>query len=102
MMKMRAAGTVPAAAFADPAKGLQSAKWLPPSWPWVDPQKDANAAILEMSANLRSRSEVIAERGYDAEEVDAEIAADQARAERLGIGPKAQEVDKEQEDRDAA
>lgn len=115
-------GTVPAAVFADPAKGLQSAKWLPPSWPWVDPQKDANAAILEMNANLRSRSEVIAERGYDAEEVDAEIAADQARAERLGIGPKAPatsepqkddlpdtaldeetpEADKEKEDRDAA
>lgn len=82
-------GTVPASAFADPAKGLQSAKWLPPSWPWVDPMKDAQAAILEMDNNLRSRSEVIAERGYDAEEVDAEIAADQARAKRLGIAPKA-------------
>lgn len=106
-------GAVPAAAFADPARGLQSAKWLPPKFPWVDPLKDANAAILEMDANLRSRSEVIAERGYDAEEVDAEIAADQARAERLGIGPKAPaapetprdenpEAGEEQDDRDAA
>lgn len=100
-------GTVPASAFADPARGLQSAKWLPPSWPWVDPMKDANAAILEMNANLRSRSEVIAERGYDAEEVDAEIAADQARAARLGIAPKATAPDDEpgnddQESRDAA
>ena len=81
-------GTVSASAFADPSKGLQSAKWLPPSWPWVDPLKDANAAIREMEANLRSRSEVIAERGYDAEEVDAEIAADRSRADRLGISPK--------------
>lgn len=105
-------GAVPAAAFADPARGLQLAKWLPPSWPWVDPLKDANAAILEMGANLRSRSEVIAERGYDAEEVDAEIAADMARAERLGIGPKAPAApkddppparpDEDEEDRDAA
>ena len=78
-------GTVPASAFADATRGLQSAKWLPPSWPWVDPMKDAKAAILEMDANLRSRSEVIAERGYDAEEVDAEIAADRSRADRLGI-----------------
>lgn len=78
-------GAVPASALTDPARGLQSAKWLPPSWPWVDPLKDANAAIREINANLRSRSEVIAERGYDAEEVDAEIAADQARAARLGL-----------------
>lgn len=47
--------------------------------------KDANAAIREIQANLRSRSEVIAERGYDAEAIDEEIAADLARAERLGI-----------------
>jgi lambda family phage portal protein len=80
-------GTVPASALMDPARGLQSAKWLPPKWPWVDPLKDANAAIREMEANLRSRSEVIAERGYDAEEVDAEIAEDRARADRLGIAP---------------
>lgn len=71
-----------------------------------------------MDNNLRSRSEVIAERGYDAEEVDAEIAADQARAKRLGIAPKAaapeppeddasgnadtSEADNKQENRDAA
>ena len=101
-------GTVPASAYADPTKGLRSAKWLPPSWPWVDPMKDANAAILEMGANLRSRSEVIAERGYDAEEVDAEIAADKARAERLGLSPKASvasdpmKQDQQEDDRDAA
>ncbi|SFQ66564.1 phage portal protein, lambda family [Roseivivax halotolerans] len=78
-------GTVTAQAFMDPANGLQSAKWLPPSWPWVDPLKDARAAIMEIDANLRSRSEVIAERGYDAEEIDAEISADRRRAQRLGI-----------------
>lgn len=78
-------GNVAARAFQSPVSGLQSAKWLPPSWPWVDPLKDARAAIMEIDANLRSRSEVIAERGYDAEEIDAEIAADLARARRLRI-----------------
>lgn len=78
-------GKVSARAFQTPSSGLQSAKWLPPSWPWVDPLKDARAAILEMDANLRSRSEIIAERGYDAEEIDAEIAADSARARLLKI-----------------
>lgn len=78
-------GKVSARAFQDRSQGLQSAKWLPPSWPWVDPLKDARAAIMEMDANLRSRSEIIAERGYDAEEIDEEIAADRARARRLKI-----------------
>lgn len=71
----------------DPSSGLGSAKWLPPSWPWVDPLKDARAAIMEMDANLRSRSDIIAERGYDAEEIDRQIAADNARAASLRIAP---------------
>jgi capsid protein len=62
-------------------------KWLPPAWAWVDPLKDAQAAIAEMNANLRSRSEIVAERGYDIEALDREIAADNARAESLGITP---------------
>lgn len=47
--------------------------------------KDAKAAIMEIDANLKSRSEVIAARGYDAEDIDAEIAADRDRARRLNI-----------------
>ena len=81
-------GTVSARDYLDPASGLQTAKWLPPSWSWVDPKKDAEAAILEMDANLRSRADIIAERGYDVEEIDRQIAADTARAERLNIARK--------------
>ena len=33
----------------------------------------------------KSRSQAISERGYDAEQVDAEIAADRARADLLGL-----------------
>lgn len=82
-------GKVSARAYLDPASGLSAAKWLPPSWPWVDPLKDARAAIMEMDANLRSRSDIIAERGYDAEEIDRQIAADRARADALKIAPAA-------------
>jgi lambda family phage portal protein len=81
-------GNVPATEFLNPASGLQTAKWLPPSWPWVDPLKDAKAAIMEMDANLRSRADIIAERGYDVEEIDRQIAADTRRAERLNLNPK--------------
>ncbi|MGV6839273.1 MAG: phage portal protein [Planktomarina sp.] len=78
-------GTVSARDFQTKTTGLQAAKWLPPSWPWIDPLKDARAATVEIDAKLRSRSEVIAERGYDAEEIDAEIAADKKRAKTLNI-----------------
>jgi capsid protein len=36
-------------------------------------------------AGLKSRTQALAERGYDAEQVDAEIAADKAREKALGL-----------------
>ena len=42
---------------------------------------------MEMDANLRSRADIIAERGYDVEEIDRQIAADLARAKALKIIP---------------
>jgi lambda family phage portal protein len=78
-------GVIPAVDYARNRAAYHAVKWLPPAWPWVDPLKDAQAAIAEMGANVRSRSEIVAERGYDIETLDAEIAADRARAERLGI-----------------
>jgi lambda family phage portal protein len=78
-------GAVSASAYlADPA-AFEAVKWLPPAWPWVDPQNEATAAETALRNRLRSRSEIIAERGYDAEDVDAEIAADAARLARLGL-----------------
>ena len=59
--------------------------WLPPRWEWVDPLKDARAEIEQIEAGLKSRTQAIAERGYDAEQVDAEIAADKAREQALGL-----------------
>jgi hypothetical protein len=53
--------------------------WLPPKWDWVDPLKDARAEIEQIDAGLKSRTQALAERGYDAEQVDAEIAADRVR-----------------------
>ena len=59
--------------------------WLPPKWDWVDPLKDARAEIEQIDAGLKSRTQALAERGYDAEQVDAEIAADHAREKSLGL-----------------
>lgn len=68
----------------DPAVFL-AVEWLPPKWEWVDPLKDARAEIEQIRAGLKSRSQSIAERGYDAEAVDAAIAADRQRETALGL-----------------
>lgn len=59
--------------------------WLPPRWEWVDPLKDIRAEIEANKAGLKSRTQSIAERGYDILEVDREIAEETCRAKRLGI-----------------
>jgi lambda family phage portal protein len=64
---------------------LLTADWLPTKWDWVDPLKDANAEIAQIEAGLKSRTQAIAERGYDAEQVDREIAAERTRERALGL-----------------
>ena len=64
---------------------LLTADWLPTKWDWVDPLKDANAEIAQIEAGLKSRTQAIAERGYDAEQVDREIAAERTRERTLGL-----------------
>jgi len=69
---------------ADPA-AFHRVEWLPPRQEWVDPKKDAEAEIIAIRAGLKSRTQAIAERGYDAEKIDAELAAERAREARLGL-----------------
>jgi capsid protein len=64
---------------------LLAANWLPTKWDWVDPLKDANAEIAQIEAGLKSRTQAIAERGYDAEQVDREISAERGRERLLGL-----------------
>jgi lambda family phage portal protein len=71
--------------YEDRRREHQACAWLPPRWEWVDPQKDARAEVEQIEAGLKSRSQAIAERGYDAEQVDAEIAADRRREASLGL-----------------
>jgi len=59
--------------------------WLPPRWDWVDPLKDIRAEIVAIEAGLKSRTQAIAERGFDAAAVDAEIAGDHRREDSLGL-----------------
>jgi lambda family phage portal protein len=66
-------------------RDYQACKWIPQGWQWVDPLKEANAMKAAIRCGLMSRSEAISANGYDAEDVDREIAADNARADGLGL-----------------
>lgn len=70
--------------FTDPEPYL-AARWITPKREWVDPKKDVEAEIEAINAGLMSRREAVAARGTDIEALDAEIAADKARAEGLGL-----------------
>jgi lambda family phage portal protein len=59
--------------------------WVCPGFAWVDPLKDAEAEGTAIAAGLMSRRQAVAARGYDVEALDAEIAADNARAAKLGL-----------------
>jgi lambda family phage portal protein len=59
--------------------------WYPPAQPWVDPLKDQQAEALAVANGFRSRRQVVAAQGYSVESLDAEIAADRAREQALGL-----------------
>jgi capsid protein len=60
-------------------------EWHTPKWAWVDPEKDVKAEVIAIRAGLKPRSMSINEAGMDEEEVDAQIAKDNERADRLGL-----------------
>lgn len=59
--------------------------WTTPKWPWVDPVKDVQGIKEEIRGGLTSLSEGIRQRGYDPDEVFAEMAEDQKKLEALGL-----------------
>jgi lambda family phage portal protein len=76
-------------------------RWNPPSWPYIEPHKDANADAVRLNNRLISPRRVHAERGRDFEEVAAEIVEDNAlivtaaieRAEQINEAHPAAKVD---------
>lgn len=60
-------------------------KWIPQGWPWVDPKKEIESIVLAIRAGLMTRSQAVAQYGYDSEEIDREMAADNERADALAL-----------------
>jgi lambda family phage portal protein len=75
-------GALPATADLTPHLDV---KWIPPGFAWVDPLKDIKAQTMAVRAGFKSRAEVVSEQGYDADAIDREIAADNTRADSLGL-----------------
>jgi len=78
-------GTLPMPGYSRRRRAHQAVKWIPQGWQWVDPKKEFDAMLTAIRAGLMSRSEAISAFGYDAEDIDREIAADNLRADALGL-----------------
>lgn len=52
--------------------------WQPPTWPYIEPWKDADADRLRLESNLISPRRLYGERGYEWETIVDEIVADRA------------------------
>lgn len=78
-------GDLAAADFEAAAPLWLAAEHYPPPMPWIDPAKDVAAIRDALEAGLMSRRQAVAERGFDIETLDAEIAADRERETRLQL-----------------
>jgi lambda family phage portal protein len=78
-------GRLPAPGFERDPEPYLAARWITPRTEWVDPKKDVDSEVAELAARLTSRSRAVAARGIDIEELDAEIAADEQREQRLAL-----------------
>jgi lambda family phage portal protein len=57
-------------------------QWIPPGWPWVDPDKEVKADIAAIEAGLTTQTESLASRGRDFDETLQQIERElQAKAE---------------------
>lgn len=68
-------GVIPAA---------QPARWIGPQVRMLDEKSETAAAIAKIRAGLTSRAESVSAMGWNVEDIDREIAADNARADSLG------------------
>jgi capsid protein len=64
---------------------VEAVEWAYPAWGWLNPVQEVEAHKAAMRSGLTTRAYVVGELGFDIEDIDAELAADQARADALGL-----------------
>lgn len=79
------AGALIAPDYATRAGWYRETLWMPEGWPYSHPVQDVTADEKAIAAGLTSRSKLVLRRGEDPSEIDAEQAADNARADALGL-----------------
>lgn len=79
----RLAGKLPPAARA--AEADEAVEWQPRGWGWVDPRADIEAIQMAIALGIDSRKATLAEEGREIEDVFADLAAEKALADELGI-----------------
>ncbi len=79
-------------------ESLTDAKFRGLAQPWVDPLKEANADIALIDANIKSRQQVIRERGGDTRQVDMEIENDEYKVQAAEPEPKPSGSEEEPEE----
>jgi lambda family phage portal protein len=77
---MVASGKLPELVLAAPAP-----RWVPPPIATLDSRMEVQSVVQRIRAGLISRSEAVAGTGIDPEALDREIAADNRRADQLGL-----------------
>lgn len=60
-------------------------RWIPQGFPYLQPVQDVEAQTAAVRAGFTSRDAIVSEQGEDAENIDAENASGNLRAEGLGL-----------------
>jgi lambda family phage portal protein len=75
---------VPVDYYTNP-RAYDTVLWMPQGWPYIHPVQDVQAAKEAIRNGLTSRAATVAAQGEDAAVIDAQQAADNERADKLGL-----------------
>jgi len=73
--------TLPAAKYFK----FNASQWVPRGWQWVDPRNEAEAQIVAINNGLMTRTQALAERGLDIEDVLRERQSEDEMLAEFGI-----------------
>jgi lambda family phage portal protein len=64
---------------------VEAIEWAYPAWGWLNAVQEVEAYKAAIRSGLTTRAYVVGELGFNIEDIDAELAADQTRADALGL-----------------
>jgi capsid protein len=64
---------------------FSATQWVPRGWQWVDPRNEAEAQIVAINNGLMTRTQALAERGLDIEDVMRERQAEEEIISSFGV-----------------